>query len=110
MDSYGEVESIKILFIPQEIKGELSYAFQGEKIIATMNGITDEFDFSDLPDGELQLSEFVDGNHIPRMETTLEENPILFAKRENGVLWVELLNFISENATEEERYPDWIEV
>ena len=44
------------------------------------------------------------------IETVLEYNPILKATKVDGILSVELLNFISEDATEEEKFPEWIEV
>lgn len=37
--------------------------------------------------------------------------PIINAYRDKaGELYVELLNFISKDAAEEEKYPDWIEI
>ena len=44
------------------------------------------------------------------IETVLECNPILKAQRVDGTLSVELLNFISEDASEAEKFPEWIEV
>lgn len=75
---------------------KIEYEFQGEKIIAKIDGLEDEFDFSAMPDGVAE--------HI---ETTLPVNPILEANRENGILYVKLLNFIDDDATEKERFPDW---
>ena len=77
------------------------FSFSGEIITATFDGITDIFDFSGLPDGEVDFS---------KIETTLPYNPILIARRVDGILSVELLNFISEDASELERFPEWIEV
>ena len=77
------------------------FVFSGESITATFDGETDTFDFSGLPDGEVDFS---------MIETTLPYNPILIARRVDGVLSVELLNFISEDASDAERFPEWIEV
>lgn len=78
-----------------------TFVFEGETVSATLNGVTDTFDFTGLPDGEIDSS---------MVETILEYNPIIRAKREAGVLSVEIMNFIPEDATEEEKFPEWIEV
>ena len=77
------------------------FEFSGEMIIATFDGVSDTFDFTGLPDGEVDYS---------MIETVLEYNPILKATKVDGILSVELLNFISEDATEAEKFPEWIEV
>ena len=77
------------------------FSFSGEIITATFDGITDIFDFSGFLDGEADFS---------MIETMLEYNPILKAQRVDGTLSVELLDFISEDATEEEKFPECIEV
>lgn len=92
--------NVFILYSPQfNEQDELTYQFEGDKIIATLNGETDEFDFTGMPDGFA-------GNII----TKLPICPIISAKKEDGVLFVELLKFIKMDATEEERFPKWIEV
>ena len=80
---------------------QFTFAFEGETVSATLNGVTDTFDFTGLPDGEADYS---------MIETVLEYNPILKATKVDGILSVELLNFISEDATEAEKFPEWIEV
>ena len=86
-----------VLLVPQYNPGkEIIYEFKGELITATIDGITDVFDFSTMPDGVAD-----------QIDTILPLNPVLSAKKVNGVLFVELLNFIDEDATEEERFPDW---
>lgn len=88
---------MKVLFSPQYNPIEkIKYEFEDEIIKVTYNGITDIFDFSAMPDGE-----------VTNIDTILPVNPIISAKRENGVLWIELLNFIGKNATEEEMFPQW---
>ena len=85
----------------------LTYFFTGETIVATYNGVNDLFDFSDMPDGELAINYSTGDLDV---ETILEVNPIVSAKRVDGVLYIELLKFIPRDATEDERFPDWIEV
>lgn len=106
---------MRILFVPQVYtEAKLQYRFEGEKIIATaldkkQNVIaTDEFDFTEFGDGELQLHDEL-GNRT--IETTLPFQVIMSAKRENGVLSVELLNFLanSADATPLERFPEWFD-
>ena len=94
---------MRILMSPQVMFEDkrFDFVFSGESITATFDGETDTFDFSGLPDGEVDFSTVV---------TTLAYNPIVIARRVDGVLSVELLNFISEDASDDERFPEWIEV
>ena len=94
---------MRILMHPQVMFEDkrFDFGFSGESITATFDGETDNFDFSGLPDGEVDFSTVV---------TTLSYNPIIIARRVDGVLSVELLNFISEDASDDERFPEWIEV
>ena len=64
------------------------YEIENQKVIATINGISDTFDFSEMPNGKLQLWDD-EGNNM--IETTLDEVPILGAKKEDGILTVEIL-------------------
>ena len=77
------------------------FEFSGEMIVATLDGVSEIFDFEGFPDGE--MDSFL-------VETALKYNPLISAKKVDGILSVELLNFISEDATEEEKFPEWIEV
>ena len=77
------------------------FAFEGETVTATLGSESDIFDFSGFPDGRTDSS---------MVETILAHNPIISAERVDGILSVELLNFISEDATEAEKFPEWIEV
>ena len=79
----------------------LVFEFSGEMIIVSLGGLHDIFDFTLLPDGETDIS---------TVETILPFNPIISAKRVDGVLSVEILNFISEDASIEEKFPEWEEV
>lgn len=94
---------MKILFSPQVNEEKIIYCFEGEKITATFRGVTDVFDFSDMPDGKID-------NPFEDIETTLDVNVIISAERVGGELKVELLNFIGFDAAEEERFPEWFEV
>ena len=77
------------------------FEFSGEMIVATFDGVNDTFDFTGFEDGEADYS---------MIETILEYNPILKATKVDGILSVELLNFISEDSTEADKFPEWIEV
>lgn len=79
----------------------INYSFENQIITATIGEITDTFDFSAFPDGEVYGIE---------IETTLPIQPINRVEKNNGVLFIELLNFIGEDATEFERFPEWIEL
>lgn len=94
---------MQILYSPCRNDNEkIVYSFSGETVTAMFKDVSDLFDFSALGDGEAVDAE--------NMQTALEINPIICAKRENGVLKVELLNFIDISATEEEKFPHWTEV
>jgi hypothetical protein len=92
---------MRVLYSPQVNPGQkITYKFQGETIVATFNGVvSDVFDFSGMPDGS-----------AVNIETILAVKPIVNAERVNGVLSVELLNFIDHDATEQEKFPTWQEV
>lgn len=78
------MEIVKINLSPQiRDKNKIWYEIDGQKITATINGISDIFDFTNMPNGELQLEDGI--------ETELDEVPILGAKKENGELTVEIL-------------------
>lgn len=89
---------MKILFSPQVNENKLEYTFENDVITATLNGVTDIFDFSGMPNGNANA-----------ITSTLDTNPIISAKRVNNILYVELLNFIGEDATYEERFPEWFD-
>ena len=63
-------------------------------------GNKDVFDFRDFTDGELEVDE---------LETDLFMNPILEAKKENGVLKVILWEFIGFNLADELNTSEWID-
>lgn len=70
------------------------YEIEHQKITATINGVSDTFDFTAMPNGELQLWDRY-GNDLT--ETTLDEVPILGAEKKDGVLTVEILFSISSD-------------
>ena len=83
---------MKIKLSPQVSDRVLEYSFESEKI--TVNDIT--IDFSTMPDGIMTESEY---------------DFLLSAKRENGILFIELLNPITENENRQEiLFPEWQEV
>lgn len=92
---------MKILLTPQVNESKkILYIFQGETVIVMYDGESDRFDFSS----------FTDDGEVTEIATTLPMTPIISAKRENGILSMVLLNYISEDATDEEKFPVWKEV
>ena len=89
-----------IKYSPQVSERVLTYEFNGEVITATMNGVTETFDFSDMPNG---VADYIESE-------VFDFPPVLSAKKENDILYLELINFIGEEATEEEKFPEWFEV
>ena len=98
---------MKILLSPQVADDVIEYKFKDEKIEVTIGNITDIFDFTGVPDGRLELRNKETGEEL--INTPLPINPILSAKKENGILYLELMNWISENASYEEMFPEWID-
>ena len=97
-----------IKFSPQRNDDKLEYIFKGETITATLNGITDTFDFSSLQEGdEVALNEETGQLEI---ETNLPILPILDARRENGQVVVTVLKYHGKDAPESERFPEPLEV
>src|SRR5690606_1546389 len=83
------VEVMLVTYVPQRSDRVLTYVFPAPDVIeATLDGVTDRFDFSGLPDGELDVS---------ALETTLPICPVLAARRVNGKLEVTLLRFHGPN-------------
>lgn len=89
---------MEIYLSPQVSDRTIAYHFDTDQITVEYEGKTDTFDFSGVPDGVLES----DG-----ITTILDINPIVSAKKEAGLLKVELLNFISSDATEAEKFPEW---
>lgn len=93
---------IKIYFSPQRSDRQIEYSLNGEAVTARIGTVKDTFDFSGLPDGELNMEEPI--------ESTLPVNPIISARRIDGILHLELLNWIESNAPYESRFPEWCEL
>lgn len=90
---------MNILISPQvRSNDKIWYEVREDMVIATINGITDSFDFSGMPNGKLQL---YDSEGESMIETVLEEVPILGAEKTNSVLIVELLFSIDSNEKDE---------
>ena len=91
---------MKVLLSPQaRDNSKIWYEIEHQKITATINDITDTFDFTDMPNGELQLWG-EEGEDL--IETTLDEVPILGAEKTDGVLKVEIL-FSIDSSEQDER-------
>lgn len=90
---------MNILISPQvRSNDKIWYEVREDMVIVTINGITDSFDFSGMPNGKLQL---YDSEGESMIETVLEEVPILGAEKTNSVLIVELLFSIDSNEKDE---------
>lgn len=87
---------MRIFLSPIRLDSTINYTFEGEIITAVMDGQADTFDFSAMTDGKAS-----------DITTTLPFSPIISAEKESGVLSVILLNPIGEDATEQEKFPEW---
>ena len=82
-----------ILLRPQvRERNKIWYELEHQKVTATINGVTDTFDFTDMPDGILETID-EEGNVL--LETPLDTIPISRAVKENGILYIDLLFSIS---------------
>lgn len=72
-----------VTYVPQRTDVDISYTIDGERITATVDGVTDVFDFANLPNGE--ASEIL---------SVLVPCPVLAARRVDGELHVTLLRAI----------------
>ncbi len=98
---------MRVLYSPQlNERDTLEYLFEGDKITVTFNGEVDVFDFTGMSDGFANSYDRRNQTII----TTLPINPVIEATKKNGILSVTLMKFIGEEATDEEKFPDWIEV
>ena len=95
-------------FSPQRCDDKLEYIFKGETITATLNGITDTFDFSSLQEGD-EVARNEETGQL-EIETILPLLPILDARRENGQVVVTVLKYHGKDAPESERFPEPLEV
>lgn len=104
---------IRIFFSPQVSEYRIEYSFEGERMIVKIGDKEDVFDFTPLPDGGLDFGgiDLETGiDTIKTIETVLPVNPVISAKRTNGILHLELLNWISSDAPHESRFPEWVEL
>ena len=95
---------IKVYFSPQRADNQIEYSFCGEMVTARIDEIEDTFDFSNLPDGEL------DRREDTQIKTILPVCPVISAKRVGGILHLELLNWLGPDAPYESRFPEWVEL
>lgn len=90
---------MRIKLIPQvRDSSKIWYEIEDQKITATINDISDTFDFTGMSNGKLQLHDS-DGESM--IETILDEIPILGAEKKDGVLTVEVLFSIDSNEKDE---------
>ena len=76
----------------------ITYDFSGSKISATLDGVTDVFDFKTVRSAV----------KVSTIRTTLAINPIEKVEYD-GALKITVTNFIGPDASEEERYPNFEE-
>ena len=92
---------MNILYVQQFNENDkLDYEIKKDVIRATFNDGKETFDFTDMPDGKAEVIQ----------SDVFDFCPILSAERRDGDLYLELLNFISIDATDEEKFPEWQEV
>lgn len=83
---------MKLIISPQRSDYIYSYALSGDILTVTIDGVSDEFNFTGLSDGT--AGEIV---------TSLPVNPVICAEKINGELTVRIIAFHGENASDEEK-------
>ena len=78
----------------------IDYSAKGDKLTVTIEGVSDTFDFTNVA-GVLNMI---------GVRTTLPFNPLQKVERKNGTVEVTAINYIGQNATDEERFPHFQEV
>ena len=78
----------------------IDYSAKGDKLTVSIEGVSDTFDFTNVV-GVLNMS---------GVRTTLPFNPLQKVERKNGNIEVTTINYIGQNATDEERFPHFQEV
>ena len=91
---------MKVLFSPQVREDKIEYKFTEDMVIVTYKGESEEYNFSGMPNG---VADYIETE-------VFDFRPVLSAKKENGILHLELINFIGKDATAEERFSEWFEV
>lgn len=93
---------MRIYLSPQINPMVILYSFGNDIVNVTIDGVTDVFDFTSFPNGKIDTQMDI--------ETDLVINPIMSAERVDGILSIQLLNCVGEDATHEENFPVWQEV
>lgn len=83
---------MKLIMTPQRSDIDCVYSVTGEVLTVVMEGQTDSFDFTEMPDG------VADG-----FCSVLDPCPVLKAVKTNGKLSVTVISFYGEDATENEK-------
>ena len=78
----------------------IKYTAAGDKLTVTIEGVSDTFDFTNV----------IGVLNMVSVRTTLTFNPIQKVERKNGNIEVTTINYIGQNATDEERFPNFQEV
>lgn len=92
---------ILVKYVPQFNESEkIHYKITNECVKVSIEEKEELFDFSEMPNGIAQKIH----------SDIFEFCPIISAERKEGVLYLELLNFIGFDATEDEKFPEWQEV
>jgi hypothetical protein len=92
---------MKVYLSPQNVSDDrkIKYSFVGESVTAIYGDKRDTFDFTGMPLGILDS-----------VETILPVSPIIKAERTADGLYVTLVNYVGDDATQEENFPMWMEV
>lgn len=97
---------MKVLLSPIITSQRIYYTFDDDAVMVTHSGVTERYDFGGLPDGSLIIyDEF--GNYA--IESDMSVAPFTKVVKEGGELFLTLRYFISEDAPDSLKFPEWMD-
>lgn len=81
---------IKIIETPQRADMKINYVVDGDILNVTIDGVTEEFDFTGLPEG--RMTEIIPDD--------LPINPIMFAEKIDDEITITLVRFYGKDEKE----------
>ncbi|WEE18685.1 hypothetical protein PX343_07180 [Citrobacter koseri] len=79
---------MKLIITPQRANKEVKYSVSGDALTVMLDGESDTFDFSEMPDG-----------HTTEFCSVLEPCPVLMAVKKDGELSVTVTGFYGKDAS-----------
>lgn len=92
---------MNVYFSPIVWDKKIKYIFGSESVSVTVDDITDEFYFGNLKEDDEDIFDIL---------TATLAYPIMSVEIVNGEIYVVVLNPISDDASYEEKFPEWVKI